>query len=65
MTETTELDASLDASGVDAIGEALAIIDSALGEMLNRELVSTSEVADLLLDVRSILKHDAPVLTPN
>ena len=61
MTETTELDAP----AIDAISEALAIIDSALGAMLNRELVSTSEVADLLLDVRTILKHDAPVLTPN
>ena len=57
MTETQELDAT--------IAEALSIIDGALGEMLNRELVSTSEVADLLLDVRTILKHDAPVLTAN
>lgn len=50
MTETHEL---------DAITEALAIIDRALGEMLHRELVSTNEVADLLLDVRSVLAHDA------
>jgi hypothetical protein len=27
--------------------------------MLHRELVSTNEVADLLLDVRSALAHDA------
>jgi hypothetical protein len=37
------------------ITEALSVIDKALAEMLNRELVSTDEVADLLLDVRSLL----------
>ena len=57
MTDTQELDAT--------IAEALSIIDGALREMLNRELVSTSEVADLLLDVRTILKHDSSVLTSN
>jgi len=45
-TETREL---------DVITEALAIIDRGLGEMLHRELVSTDEVADLLLDVRTLL----------
>jgi hypothetical protein len=37
------------------IAEALAIIDRGLAEMLHRELVSTGEVADLLLDVRMLL----------
>ena len=37
------------------ISEALSVIDKALADMLNRELVSTGEVADLLLDVRSLL----------
>jgi hypothetical protein len=37
------------------ITEALSVIDRALVEMLHRELVSTGEVADLLLDVRSLL----------
>lgn len=37
------------------VGDAVAVIDAALAEILNRELVSTAEVADLLLDVRSIL----------
>ena len=37
------------------ISEALSVIDKALADMLNRELVSTGEVADLLLDVRSVL----------
>jgi len=46
MTDTTEL---------DIITEALAIIDRGLGDMLHRELVSTDEVADLLLDVRTLL----------
>jgi hypothetical protein len=46
MTETPEL---------TVINEALAIIDKGLGDMLHRELVSTDEVADLLLDVRMLL----------
>jgi hypothetical protein len=37
------------------ISEALSVIDKALADMLNRELVSSGEVADLLLDVRSLL----------
>jgi hypothetical protein len=47
MTETSE----------DVITEALALIDKGLGDMLHRELVSTNEVADLLLDVRTLLVH--------
>jgi len=41
------------------ISEALSVIDKALADMLNRELVSTGEVADLLLDVRSLLTTSA------
>lgn len=37
------------------ITEALAVIDKALAEMLRRELVSSGEVADLLLDLRTLL----------
>lgn len=37
------------------VTEAIAIIDKALAEMLRRELVSSTEVADLLLDLRSLL----------
>lgn len=44
--------------------QALAIIDKALSEMLHRELVSTNEVADLLLDLRSLLAA-SPVLVQN
>ena len=46
MTETREL---------SVITEALEIIDDALQSMSGRELVSSSEVADLLLDMRSVL----------
>jgi hypothetical protein len=47
MTETREQD--------EAVAEALAVIDRGLAEMLHRELVSTDEVANLLLDVRTLL----------
>lgn len=46
MTETRE---------ADVIQEALQVIDKALSEMLHRELVSSGEVADVLLDLRSLL----------
>ena len=46
------------------IDEALAVIDRSLAQLLNRELVSTDEVADVLLDVRSLLTKD-PVSTSN
>ena len=45
-----------DTSSRDAvINEALSVIDGALAKMLRRDLVSTGEVADLLLDVRTLL----------
>jgi len=53
MTDTHEL---------QLINEALSIIDKGLGDMLHRELVSTDEVADLLLDVRTaLLTTELPV----
>lgn len=55
MTDTRELE-QLD----QQISEALALIDRGLGDMLHRELVSTDEVADLLLDVRSVLATSTP-----
>ena len=39
----------------DAITQALQIIDRSLGTLHQRELVSTAEVSDLLLDMRSVL----------
>ena len=47
------------------ISEALGVIDKALREMLQRELVSTGEVADLLLDVRSLLTASTTASTPD
>ena len=52
MTDT------LEASQV--IADALAVIDRGLAEMLHRELVSTDEVSDLLLDVRTLLVGATP-----
>ncbi len=40
---------------IEAINQALEMIDKSLGVMHTRELVSTNEVSDLLLDMRSIL----------
>ncbi len=51
MTETRE---------AEVIVEALGIIDDALLTMSGRNLVSTTEVADLLLDVRMLLKSSVP-----
>ncbi len=39
--------------------EALDVIDGALAKMMQRELMSSGEVADLLLDVRSVLTTPA------
>jgi hypothetical protein len=47
VTETLE--------ATQVVAAALAVIDRGLSEMRHRELVSTDEVADLLLDVRTIL----------
>jgi hypothetical protein len=47
MTDTKERE--------DLLIEVLAVIDRGLNEMQHRELVSTNEVADLLLDVRLLL----------
>jgi hypothetical protein len=56
-TPTREID--------DVITEALALIDRGLGDMMHRELVSTDEVSDLLLDVRTLLTHDAVLVSDN
>jgi hypothetical protein len=44
----------------EVIAEAVAVIDRALGAMSHRELVSSDEVADLLLDVRMLLAASSP-----
>ena len=50
MTDTTE---------PAIISEAVAVIDKGLADMLHRELVSTDEVVDFLLDIRSLLAGEA------
>lgn len=57
MTETLEN---------EIITEALEVIDAQLGQLLHRELVSSAEMVDLLLDVRSLLAaaNEAPQPVP-
>ncbi|MEN9801692.1 MAG: hypothetical protein RLZ37_817 [Actinomycetota bacterium] len=53
---TVDLDIpSVDAPHTRIIAEAVAVIDLALSQMVRRELVSSAEVSDLLLDVRNLL----------
>ena len=57
MTETDDVTSrgEGDARHDAVIDEALRLIDSGLSELMHRELVSTDEVSDLLLDVRMLL----------
>jgi hypothetical protein len=41
------------------INEALGVIDKALAQIMRRELVSSGEVTDMLLDVRTLLTTPA------
>ena len=53
MTETTDA----------VIHEALSVIDKALSQMMSRELVSSGEITNVLLDVRTLLtmpQHAVP-----
>lgn len=52
----TEVEAAVDVVDITSIEEALALIDQGLGFMTDRQMVSTSEVTDLLLDVRTLLR---------
>ena len=49
MTETTT------DTDTQTITEAVALIDRGLGDIAERSIVSTAEIADLLLDVRTLL----------
>ncbi|MFZ9156530.1 MAG: hypothetical protein EBX99_04510 [Acidimicrobiia bacterium] len=58
--QVTEEIAELDINDIkvvsaEVIDRALSTIDSALAQMVKRELVSADEVSDLLLDVRNLL----------
>ena len=55
-TPTLDLDADGPLSEGDrVVDEAVAVIDGALARMMQRDLVSSTEVADLLLDLRTLL----------
>lgn len=58
MTEVTDVQAD------ESIRAAMQLIDQGLGDISDRSIVATSEMADLLLDVRSLLSRlDAEVHT--
>ena len=60
MTETIQRRASHD---LVVLAEAIEVIDKALSEIGQRQLVTTTEVADLLLDVRQLLSEKAEPAT--
>lgn len=53
MTEVQDVEVTT----IEPLDEALALIDEGLGGLSERQLVSASEVADLLLDVRMLLSN--------
>ena len=57
LTPTPTLDRPVDeqVQREAVVAEAVSVIDGALAQMMQRELVSSGEVADLLLDVRMLL----------
>ena len=59
VNEPMELSMTDTLEAAQVIAEALAVIDRGLSEMQHRELVSTDEVSDLLLDVRTLLVGNA------
>ncbi len=61
---TDQLDRPATDSHDAVITEAIAVIDQALAQIMRRELVSTNEVADVLLDVRSALTSPSPQPEP-
>jgi|TARA_Y100001949_G_C15984188_1_gene329743 hypothetical protein len=53
VTETSDVKIVASAN----VNEALAVVDRALGSFMQRELVSSNEVTDVLLDIRSVLNR--------
>jgi hypothetical protein len=51
----TEIEQNIGVTTELRIVEAIGVIDRALGTMVTRKLVSTDEVGDLLLDLRTLL----------
>jgi len=62
MTDAPDITQDIESHDAEAINEALALIDRGLGTLLDRELVSSNEVTDLLLDVRTLLSRSAEEL---
>jgi len=60
VTETIQRNPAQD---LVALAEAIEVIDKALAEIGQRQLVTTTEVADLLLDVRQLLSEKADSTT--
>jgi hypothetical protein len=60
VTETIQRSTAQDAI---VLAEAIEVIDKALAEIGQRQLVTTTEVADLLLDVRQLLSEKADSTT--
>jgi hypothetical protein len=59
ITDMPTLEApDVDPARAAVVTEAVRVIDTALAQMMQRELVSSGEVADLLLDVRMLLTAD-------
>lgn len=63
MTETTEKPTTGTETTEFVIHEALTVIDKALSQMMSRELVSSGEITDVLLDVRMLLTAPVAVTT--
>ena len=56
-TQTIDIEVPAD-DRTAVVTEAIAVIDGALARMMQRDLVSSGEVADLLLDLRTLLTAD-------
>jgi hypothetical protein len=65
VTETTEKPTSGTETTEFVIHEALTVIDKALSQMMSRELVSSGEITDVLLDVRMLLTAPVAVSAGN
>ena len=65
VTETTEKPTTGTETTEFVIHEALTVIDKALSQMMSRELVSSGEITDVLLDVRMLLTAPVAVSAGN
>lgn len=65
VTQTTEKPTTGTETTEFVIHEALTVIDKALSQMMSRELVSSGEITDVLLDVRTLLTAPVTVSAGN